>query len=135
VFNDGAFSVFTDKQSKEDTTLFMKDGEPLVFGENGSKGIRLNGTRPEVVQLGAQWTHDDLWIHDSRDAVKAHILSRFFDPVSDTHFPRPFGIFYQEDRPTYEDLLNEQIAAASAQLGSGDLDAIIRGRKTWEIQA
>jgi len=135
VFNDGAFSVFTDKQSKEDTTLFMKDGEPLVFGENGSKGIRLNGTRPEVVQLGSQWTHDDLWIHDSRDAVKAHILSRFFDPVSDTHFPRPFGIFYQEDRPTYEDLLNEQIAAASAQLGSGDLDAIIRGRKTWEIQA
>ena len=135
VFNDGAFSVFTDKQSKDDTTLFMKEGEPLVFGSEQSKGIRLDGTRPEVVSLDAGWSVDDLWVHDPKDGVKAHILSRFFDSVTASHLPRPFGIFYKEDRPTYEDLLNEQIAAASAQMGTGDLDAIIRGRKTWEIHS
>jgi len=135
VFNDGAFSVFTDKQSKDDTTLFMKEGEPLVFGADRSKGVRLDGTRPEVVSLDAGWSVDDLWVHDPKDGVKAHILSRFFDPITASHFPRPFGIFYKEDRPTYEDLLNEQIAAASAQMGTGDLDAIIRGRKTWEIHS
>jgi 2-oxoglutarate ferredoxin oxidoreductase subunit beta len=68
--------------------------------------------------------------------VKAGILSRFFDNPrkGGDHFPRPFGVFYSESRPCYEDGMSSQIAAAIEQKGAGDLDKLLRGRDTWEIQ-
>lgn len=136
VFNDGAFEVFTEKSSKKQETLFVESGKPLVFGETQNKGVKLDGFTPVIVDL-ADGTNsvNDLWIHDERDRVKSGILSRFFDnPSTAGHFPRPFGVFYVEDRYCYEDVLNEQIATAIASKGEGDLDKLLRGRDVWEIQ-
>jgi 2-oxoglutarate/2-oxoacid ferredoxin oxidoreductase subunit beta len=136
VFNDGAFEVFTEKASKKKETLFMEHGKPLVFGENNELGVRLDGFSPVVVNLGEGASASDLWIHDERDRVKAGILARFFDnprAASEHHLPRPFGIFYVEDRPCYEEKLAEQITNMRAKRGEGDLDALLRGRETWTI--
>jgi 2-oxoglutarate ferredoxin oxidoreductase subunit beta len=135
VFNDGTFSVFTDKQTKPVTTVNLVEGQPLVFGAENEKGIVLEGTNPRVVDLNSgDYAKDDLWIHDPYDRTKANILARFFDdPREEMHFPRPFGIFYKEDRFTYEDVLNEQVDKARADMGEGDLDALLRGNNTWEI--
>lgn len=134
IFNDGAFEIFTDKSSKSEQTIFVEHGKPLIFGGEVKKGIRLNGLKPEVVELGSSFTEDDLWIHDEHDLYKAQILTRIFDdPSADNHLPRPFGVFYQTDRPVYEDLLNMQIEEAVSTRGKGDLNALIRGKEIWEI--
>ena len=134
VFNDGAFEIFTEKGSKKQETLLMEEGKPLVFGENGDKGIRLDGFKPIVVDIAGGASANDLWIHDETDRIKATILTRFFDnPSMENHLPRPFGIFYKEERPTYDDALNDQIALAQAQKGAGDLDKLLKGRETWMI--
>jgi 2-oxoglutarate ferredoxin oxidoreductase subunit beta len=133
VFNDGAFEVFTEKGTKKLNTLFVEQAKPLVFGENGSKGIKLEGFKPTVVNI-ADVSVNDLWIHDEADQVKATILVRFFNNLSDENaLPRPFGVFYKEDRFCYEDALNAQIAEAIASKGKGDLDELIRGKNTWTI--
>jgi 2-oxoglutarate ferredoxin oxidoreductase subunit beta len=133
VFNDGAFEVFTEKGTKKGHTLFVEQNKPLVFGENGGKGIKLDGFKPVVVDL-ATVSANDLWIHDETDQVKASILVRFFgNPAAEDALPRPFGIFYQEDRFCYENALNAQIQEAIAAKGKGDLDSIIRGKNTWAI--
>jgi 2-oxoglutarate/2-oxoacid ferredoxin oxidoreductase subunit beta len=134
VFNDGAFEIFTEKSSKKEQTLFLEHGKPLIFGATNEKGIRLNGFTPEVVNL-SDVSVNDLWIHDERDLGKATLLVRFFDdPNKPEHLPRPFGVFYEEDRACYEDLLNDQIKQAIAQKGNGDLDALIKGKNTWEVK-
>jgi 2-oxoglutarate ferredoxin oxidoreductase subunit beta len=134
VFNDGAFEVFTEKGTKKGNTLFVEQGKPLVFGENADKGIKLDGFQPVVVNL-ADASANDLWIHDEKDGMKANMLVRFFDnpSVTDSALPRPFGIFYQEERFCYEDALKAQIDEAIASKGEGDLDALIRGKNTWTI--
>lgn len=133
VFNDGAFEVFTEKGTKKGNTLFVEQGKPLLFGEQGSKGIKLDGFKPVVVDL-AQISANELWIHDETDQVKANILVRFFgSPSSEGALPRPFGIFYKEDRFCYETALNMQIQEAIVSKGKGDLDAIIRGKNVWSI--
>ncbi|MEO1051922.1 MAG: 2-oxoacid:ferredoxin oxidoreductase subunit beta, partial [Bacteroidota bacterium] len=66
VFNDGAFFTFTDKETKPMTTLFVEQGEPLVFGDERDKGIVLDGYKPVVVDLGEEYGLDDLWVHDAR---------------------------------------------------------------------
>jgi len=128
VFNDGAFFGMTDKATKMNQTLFLEHGQPLVFGENKDKGIRLDGFKPIIVSL-EDCSIDDLWIHDEKDRVKAGLLTRFFD----ADFPRPFGVFYSEDRPTYEDAFVQQIDDAMEQKGQGNLDDLLKGTNTWTI--
>jgi 2-oxoglutarate/2-oxoacid ferredoxin oxidoreductase subunit beta len=133
VFNDGAFEVFTEKANKANTTLMLEHQKPLLFGENNSKGIKLDGFKPIVLEL-SETSLNDLWIHDEHDRTKAAILARFFNNPSDDDFlPRPFGVFYEEDRPCYEDELMQQVNNAIAKKGVGDLDKLLAGNDTWVI--
>ncbi len=133
VFNDGAFEVFTEKATKKEETLFMEHGKPLIFGANNDKGVKLDGFKPVIVNV-ADVSANDLWIHDERDGMKATLLTRFFDdPKKAGHLPRPFGIFYIEDKPCYEDAMISQITETKKSRGDGDLDALLRGRETWTI--
>jgi 2-oxoglutarate ferredoxin oxidoreductase subunit beta len=134
VFNDGAFFIYTDKETKKLETLFMESGKPLIYGENGDKGIKLDGFTPTIVSLADGASANDLWIHDEFDNVKASIITRFFDnPHKENHLPRPFGIFYQEERYCYEDAMNEQIANVISKKGKGNLDELIAGKDVWVI--
>lgn len=133
VFNDGAFEVFTEKGSKKEQTVFVEHGKPLIFGANADKGIKLDGFKSIVVNI-ADTSVNDLWIHDEKDRVKASLLTHLFDnPANEGHLPRPFGVFYAEDRPCYEDLLNNQVAEAVSLKGAGNLDELIKGKNTWTI--
>ncbi|MFZ1332090.1 MAG: 2-oxoacid:ferredoxin oxidoreductase subunit beta [Flavobacteriales bacterium] len=134
VFNDGAFEVFTEKKSKPDNTIFVEHGKPLIFA-GGTKGIKLDGMTPITVDLSNGAATDDLWIHDERDGYKASILVRIFDdPRKEGALPRPFGVFYVNDRATNETKLNAQLALAKEKKGIGDLDALLRGEHTWSIK-
>jgi 2-oxoglutarate ferredoxin oxidoreductase subunit beta len=134
IFNDGAFEVFTEKSSKADEALFLEQGKPLVFGANQDKGIKLDGFKPVVVEIGKDATIDELWIHDEADFYKAQILVRMFDsPEVANHLPRPFGVFYQTQRACYEDIMAMQIEEVITSKGKGDLDKLLRGREVWEI--
>jgi 2-oxoglutarate ferredoxin oxidoreductase subunit beta len=135
IFNDGAFEVFTEKGSKPEEVLFLEQGKPLIFGTNQNKGIKLDGFKPVIVELGEGGaTADDLWIHDDKDFYKSQILVRMFDdPNLVGHLPRPFGVFYQTDRACYEDGMAMQIEDIIAKKGKGDLDKLLRGNETWTI--
>ncbi len=134
VFNDAAFEIFTEKSSKKEQVLMMEHGKPLVFGENNDKGIKLDGFKPVIVEVNES-NINDLWIHDETDLVKATILSRFYDdPSTEGHFPRPFGVFYvNNNKATFDELFNEQIAYAKEKQGAGDLDKLISGKETWVV--
>ena len=84
IFNDGVFEYASDKSVKADNTLFLEHGKPLIFGKDRSKGIRLHGLNPEVVDLGSGITADDLLIHDERaeEPSLAYLLSRMVYPRS-----------------------------------------------------
>jgi 2-oxoglutarate ferredoxin oxidoreductase subunit beta len=89
--------------------------------------------KPEIVSM-ADYSLEDLWIHDSSDQMKATILSRMFDNNAlEGGLPRPFGVFYQEDRFRYEDSMQEQLDKAVSLRGEGDLDALIQGSHTWIV--
>jgi 2-oxoglutarate ferredoxin oxidoreductase subunit beta len=133
IFNDGAFEIFTEKGTKQDEALFLEHGQPLIFGANKDKGIKLDGFTPKVVDLNGGYSADDLWIHDESDIYKAQILTRMFDdPKLEGHLPRPFGVFYQAIRPTYEDMMSMQLEEAKAKKGA-DLDKLLRGNEVWNI--
>ncbi|MBS1596581.1 MAG: 2-oxoacid:ferredoxin oxidoreductase subunit beta [Bacteroidetes bacterium] len=134
IFNDGAFELFTEKGTKASEILMLEQGKPLVFGAQQNKGIKLDGFKPVVVEIGNGASVDELWIHDERDFYKAQILTRMFDdPTIEGHLPRPFGVFYETERHCYEDVMVAQIEDVIKTKGKGDLDKLLRGRETWTI--
>ncbi len=135
IFNDGAFEAFTNKKTRSDKAIYLEDGQPLTFGKDKDKGIHLDGLKPEVVELGNQYSENDLWVHDEKDPYKAQMLVTFFDdPSFEGHLPRPFGVFSDISRPTYEDQLMDQITAAQEK-DPANLDELLAGKQTWTISA
>lgn len=135
IFNDGAFEMFTEKVSKPEQALFLEQGKPLVFGATQNKGIKLDGFKPVIFDIGeGQGSIDDCWVHDDHDFYKAQILIRMFDdPKMEGHLPRPFGVFYETDRTCYEDGMTMQVEEVIAKKGKGDLDKLLRGNEIWTI--
>jgi len=135
IFNDGAWRDFTDKSVKEDRMLVLKHGEPMIFGAEQNKGIRLNGMQPEVVTIGENGVSvADLWVHDETDpdASRTQILSRMWWP----DFPVPVGVFRRVPRPTHDQLLVEQVEsakAARAAKGPVDLQKLLAAGETWTV--
>jgi 2-oxoglutarate/2-oxoacid ferredoxin oxidoreductase subunit beta len=133
IYNDGAFEQFTAKEVRADRMLFLKHGEPMIFGKNADKGIRINGLKPEVVELGKDGiTEKDVLVHDEtlEDPTMAFLLSRMDFP----DFPVPVGVLRAVERATYDDLMQEQIDNAVAQQGEGDLNALFRQGDVWEVE-
>ena len=143
IFNDGAFFEFTETDTKDDRALFLEHGEPMTFA-NGTKGIRLDGLQPEVIDLeDGRWSVDDCLVHDETSQELAGILSRMswrdgdedgIPRLDETQMPRPFGVLRRAERPTYEDLIHEQLTTVTEEKGEGDLDALLRSGDTWTIE-
>lgn len=135
VFNDGAFFIYTDKETKMEEALFLEHGKPLLFGKDLKKGIMLDGFKPTIVNIdNSDISINDIWIHDEEDSIKANILARFFDdPKKENHLPRPFGVFYRQSRSCYEDALIQQIEESINRKGEGNLDDLLRGSESWTI--
>ncbi len=113
--------------------LFLEQGQPLIFGANKNKGIKLDGFNPVIINLNEGYSASDCWVHDEKDIYKAQILARIFDdPKIEGHLPRPFGVFYQTDRICYEDAMAKQIQDAIAKKPA-DLDKLLKGNEVWVI--
>ncbi len=132
VFNDGAFMEFGDKAVRPDRTVALEHGKPLIFGKDRDRGIRLDCTTPEVVELGNGVTEDDILVHDEtlEDPTTASILGRMEYP----EFPVPLGVLRAVQRPPYDDLMEDQIREAVAKQGEGDLEALFAEGDTWTVE-
>ncbi len=135
VFNDGVFEIFTGKDTKREECLFLEHGKPLIFGQTQNKGIKLEGTKAVIVELNENNTADDLWVHDETDKTKAFILAQFADfGEPGNHFPRPFGVFYREDRTCIDEDIAQQVEDVRALKGGRiPLNKILSGDKTWVL--
>lgn len=131
VYNHDAFEYAEDKEQRPENVVYLEHGRPLVFGKERNKGIRLNGTKLEVVSLTAGVATDDLLMHDETqdDPSIAFMLSRMRHPS----FPEPVGVFRDVKHPAYEQLLLDQVKTTTAKLGPGDLEALFNEGDTWVV--
>ena len=133
IFNDGAFDYFAERSVRSDKVLYLEHGKPMIFGKNRDQGIRMNGALPEVVTIGENGiTEADLLVHDINlaDPSVAFMLARMEQP----DFPQPVGIFRAIDRPSYDQLLVDQIDSAIAKSGPGSLDKLINAGDMWTVE-
>ena len=131
IFNDEVFAYATDKSVKADNLLYVEHGKPMIFGKNRTKGIRLNGLMPEVVEVGKDCGPDDLLIHDEKcdDPTLATLLSRMVGP----EFPEVMGVYRAVRRPTYDEQQIAQIDEAVAKKGKGKVADLFKSEDMWTV--
>jgi 2-oxoglutarate ferredoxin oxidoreductase subunit beta len=130
IFNHQAWFYASQKENRGDNTVSCIDGEPLVFGEGGKKGIRFTNGSLEIIELGGEFTEDDCMKHDERNRLQAWMLTQMRYP----EFPEPLGVLYCDpDVPAYDAQLEAQVAVAREQRSGQDLAALVRGKETWEV--
>jgi len=130
IFNDGAFSDLTEKETKAETQLVLEQGEPMIFGAEKNKGLILDGSNFKVVKLGSDYNADDILKHDKEDKNLAMLLSEItYNP----ELPVPIGILYQETKSTYDDMMTNQIEEAKQKNESADLEKLFFGTNSWIV--
>jgi len=131
IFNDGAYRVFTDKPVRNQRMIYLEHGKRMLFGENHSSGIALDGTTPEIVDADGPDT-ERIMIHmeNLEDPTAANLLARINYP----EMPVPVGVFREVQRPSYSDLLTQQISDAKERRGAGELSTLVRGDNTWLVE-
>jgi 2-oxoglutarate ferredoxin oxidoreductase subunit beta len=132
IFNDKTWEYASDRKEQPNNVLFLEHGEPMIFGKNKDKGIRLNGLQPEVVELGNGITEDDLLVHDETDKNLAYLLSQMDYP----NFPVPFGVIHRDTtKPAYERSVMDQVHEAQEKRGVPDLRDLYMSDYTWTVES
>ena len=133
VFNDKAFIQLTGKEERAYNRINLEHGKPIRFGPNNEKAVVLDGPDAKIVDA-ASVDPSRILVHDetlSNPSV-AFALSRL---AHGPYSPTPLGIFRRVQRPTYEQVLERQVADAQAKQGPGDLSKLIRSHGTWTVDA
>ena len=133
IFNDGAFDYFAERNVRSEKVLYLEHGKPMIFGKDRNQGIRMKGAHPEVVTIGENGiTEDDILIHDIhlQDPSVAFMLAR----MEQHDFPQPVGVFRAIERPSYDQMMAEQIETAIAKSGPGSLEKLIYSGDMWTVE-
>ncbi len=117
------------KETRAQNTIQLEHGKPMVYA-GGTRGLRMNGHKLEVVELGNGTTEADLLRHDQTDRGLAFLLAELSHP----DFPEPLGVIYRSDeREPYDAVVDRQAREAVAQRGAGDLAKLINSGETWVV--
>ena len=128
VFNDKVFAHITDKPVAADNQVHIEHGQPLIYGANKDKGLRIkSGTLElEVVDI-AESGKDDLLVHDVTNRTLATVLAGMEPP----DFPVALGVIYNNPAPSYGEGVREQIAKVDPS--SVNISELLHSGRTWTV--
>jgi 2-oxoglutarate ferredoxin oxidoreductase subunit beta len=131
IFNDDAFEPLKEPAAAGERLIKLEHGEPIRF-QGGTQGLRFGSHGQLEAVAVADADPDTLVTHDAHraDPSYAFALSRL-DSADFSH--TPMGVFRQVEQASYDRLMADQIAAARARSGPGDLAALLAGSDTWEV--
>ncbi len=132
IFNDGAFKSFSEKGVRDDRTVRLEHGKPLVFGGEQKKGLRWTADHEvEVVTLGNGISERDLIVWD--ETAENPSLAMALASLSESAMPVPIGVFRQRLKPTFEAGVHAQIAHAQSKK-TETIDQLLRAGETWVVK-
>jgi 2-oxoglutarate/2-oxoacid ferredoxin oxidoreductase subunit beta len=132
IFNDNAFELLKDPDTRDDWTIRLEHGQPIRFGRDESKAVvRDPVTGSLVVREDVPEGDPAVVVHDAEadDPSYAFALSRLSG--TDLRYT-PMGVFRSVRRPTYDRLMSEQLDRARSG-GDGDLAGLFAGSETWTV--
>ncbi|MFI6227708.1 2-oxoacid:ferredoxin oxidoreductase subunit beta [Micromonospora echinospora] len=136
IFNDGAFDQLKEPETRDDYLIRLEHGQPITFGADGRFCVvHPPGGFGLEVRETASTPAEQIVVHDATvtDPAYAFALSRL--PGADLR-NTPIGVFRSVERPTYDSVVQTQVAeavAAASETPEQQLAGLLNSGDTWTI--
>ncbi len=130
IFNDKTHDVYTNRGTRDDNCLYLEHGQPMLFGKNKEKGIRLNQFKLEVIEVGEKYKVEDVLVHDKYNEILAFQL---LDHSNPPEFPMAIGEIFEKVEATYEDDMLAQMENAKNKKGASTFRELLHAGETWKV--
>ena len=133
IFNDGIHDTVADKEVRDDRTLILKHGQPMIFGKNNDKGLILDGLKLRVVKIGEDGiTEKDIIVHDATEPNPGiqYMLANMRYP----EFPVALGVIRSVEGVTYDSAMTEQISEIKKISKIKCMDDLLMSGSTWKVE-
>jgi 2-oxoglutarate ferredoxin oxidoreductase subunit beta len=132
IFNDKTHAEITGKAVREDRTIVLRHGEPMIFGHNRDKGLILDGLRLKVVRIGEKGTTEkDLLVHDAKEANPG--IHMMLVNMQYPDFPVALGVIRAVEDKTYDDSVRDQVLSLQSVATIKNVDDLLHSGTTWEV--
>ncbi len=133
IFNDGCHSAVATKEGRAKNSIYLKHGQPMLFGENNEKGLMQEGFGIKVVTLGENGvTEKDILVHDAH--CEDNTLHMKLALMEGPDYPVALGVIRDVQGPSYEECVYAQIKEVQAKKPIRTLEEYLLSGETWEIK-
>ena len=133
IFNNGAHEPIYTNEGRKKNAIYLRHGEPMVFGENNEYGLMQEGFGIKVVKIGENGvTLDDILVHDAH--CEDNTLHLKLAMMEGPDFPVALGVIRDVDAPTYDDAVNAQIAEIKAKKPYHNFAELLETNDIWEVK-
>ena len=134
IFNNGAYDPIYTKEGRKKNAIYVRHGEPLLFGENNEYGIMQEGFGLKVVKIGENGvTIDDILVHDAHCQDNTLQL-KLAMMDNGTGFPIALGVIRDVEAPTYDESVSEQIEELKAKKPYHTFEELLETNDVWEVK-
>jgi 2-oxoglutarate/2-oxoacid ferredoxin oxidoreductase subunit beta len=136
IFNDGAFDVLKEPDTRDDFMIRLEHGTPIRFGKNSEWSVvHPPGGFGLEVRPTAEVAAEEVVVHDQTVAEPAYAFALSRLPGLDLRHT-PIGVFRSVSRPSYDEMVRTQIDGARAKVtGTSEeaLTSLLNSGDTWTI--
>ena len=133
IFNDGTHESVYNKEGRAKNAIYLRHGQPMLFGETGEFGLMQEGFGLKVVRLGENGiTEKDILVHDSHcEDSTLHLKLALMEGPD---FPVALGVIRDVEAPTYETAVAEQIEEVKATKKYHNFEELLLTNDIWEVK-
>ena len=132
IFNEEAHGDITDKEVREERQIFLRHGEPMIFGKNMDKGLILDGLKLKVVRLGENGVNEkDLLVHKANENNPG--IHTMLSNMRWPNYPVALGVIRNVSYPTYEVALDNQINKIRQSSKIKCMDDLLKSGQTYTV--
>ncbi len=135
IYNDGCHAQLMDKEHKEDRTIILKHGEPMIFGKDRDKGLILDVKllKLRVVHLcPGGYTEKDVLVHDARENNPG--IHTMLANMRYPDYPVALGVIRSVSSVTYDESIQNQITKIKQTSKYKNMTDLLYSGNTWEVK-
>ena len=126
IFNDGVFDEVADKKVRAEKTIALEEGQPMVYGAERDKGLRVRNYQVERCNADEA----DVWNPATESSAPSMVLAEI---QRGGDLPTPVGILRQKERPLFESAVHAQVKEQTEKRGKGNLKDLVYAGETWTV--
>lgn len=133
IYNDKTHAALSDREHKEDRTIVLRHGEPMIFGKDKNKGLILDAEnlKLKVVELGDKYTEKDVLVHNAETVNPGiHLM---LANMQYPEYPVAFGVIRNVKAQTYDKAVQAQVEDVKSKATIKCVDDLLRSGTTWEV--